>query len=207
MSELARPFVYGGTKVSGLLVTFRRSPHHVSEQHMQYDNPSASFHQNGLGQALGTHLPAYNRTTTDYRHPSNSPPSIPHATASSSLTYTVQQATSPAMKRKQVDPIASANKRRRETGADDADAYDMDGNQQGAKHWTDEEKSRLFNWLMGPGQEDHWNALRATKNSCLREVPPFPLSLSISDITLVRRRGFRWEKDLSSPQRMLRAQL
>ncbi|KIM39959.1 hypothetical protein M413DRAFT_37326, partial [Hebeloma cylindrosporum] len=130
-------------------------------------------HQNGLGQALGAHLPAYNRTT-DYRHPSNSPPTIsqqPHAAPSSSLAYSVQQpaATSPAMKRKQVDPIASTNKRRRETGADEGDSYDIDGNQQGAKHWTDEEKSRLFNWLMGPGQEDHWNALRATKNSCLRE--------------------------------------
>ncbi|KIY71681.1 hypothetical protein CYLTODRAFT_435084 [Cylindrobasidium torrendii FP15055 ss-10] len=39
----------------------------------------------------------------------------------------------------------------------------------GAKHWSDEEKTRLFNWLMGPGQDDHWNALRATKNSCLRD--------------------------------------
>jgi hypothetical protein len=82
------------------------------------------------------------------------------------------------MKRKQVDPIVSTNKRRRETGADEGDSYDMDGNQQGAKHWTDEEKSRLFNWLMGPGQEDHWNALRATKNSCLREVPSIPPFLS-----------------------------
>lgn len=55
-------------------------------------------------------------------------------------------------------------------GGDDGDGYDMDGGNAGAKHWTDDEKSRLFNWLMGPGQEDHWNALRATKNSCLREV-------------------------------------
>lgn len=46
----------------------------------------------------------------------------------------------------------------------------MDGAAGGAKHWSDEEKTKLFNWLMGVGQEEHWNALRATKNSCLREV-------------------------------------
>ncbi|KAF8969224.1 hypothetical protein BDZ97DRAFT_1754817 [Flammula alnicola] len=152
-------------------------------------NGSTSFHQNGLGQALGGHLaggvgpgPAYNRGT-EYRPASHSPPTTiaqpgtsGHAAASSShspLTFTVQgQATSPAMKRKQVDNNmnAQALKRRRETGGgDEGDSYDMDGGAQGAKHWTDDEKSRLFNWLMGPGQEDHWNALRATKNSCLRE--------------------------------------
>lgn len=58
-------------------------------------------------------------------------------------------------------------KRRRD---DDGDTYDIDGNGQGAKHWTDEEKTKLFTWLMGQGQDEHWNALRATKNSCLREV-------------------------------------
>lgn len=63
---------------------------------------------------------------------------------------------------------AQVVKRRRET--DDATDYDIDSSGQGAKHWTDEEKSKLFSWLMGPGQDDHWNALRATKNSCLREV-------------------------------------
>ena len=59
-------------------------------------------------------------------------------------------------------------KRRRED--DSGDAFDIDGNAQGAKHWTDEEKTRLFTWLMGQGQDEHWNSLRATKNSCLREV-------------------------------------
>ncbi len=79
------------------------------------------------------------------------------------------------MKRKQIDSNMNAqmSKRRRSenNGADDGDTnFDMDGGAQGAKHWTDEEKSKLFSWLMGPGQEEHWNALRATKNSCLREV-------------------------------------
>jgi len=41
---------------------------------------------------------------------------------------------------------------------------------QGAKHWSDEEKSKLFMWLMGPQSDDHWASLRATKNSCLRDV-------------------------------------
>ena len=80
------------------------------------------------------------------------------------------------MKRKQVDGSMNnqTQKRRRETGGggDEGDSYDMDGNAQGAKHWTDEEKSKLFTWLMGANQEEHWNALRATKNSCLREVCP-----------------------------------
>jgi len=141
---------------------------------------------------LGNHLApgvgpagAYTRST-DYRNPSTSPPTLSqqgaptHGAASSShspLTFTVTQggATSPAMKRKQIDPnmTAQLNKRRRgETagGGDEGDSYDMDGGGQGAKHWTDDEKSKLFSWLMGPGQEDHWNSLRATKNSCLREV-------------------------------------
>ncbi|PPQ98338.1 hypothetical protein CVT26_013594, partial [Gymnopilus dilepis] len=149
------------------------------------DGGSASFHQNGLGQALGTHqhlpqavgpAPTYARQPpTDYRNPSTSPPS--HAappSAHSPLTFAAVQsaATSPAMKRKQVDPSLGAQtlKRRREAGgADETDNFDIDGGGQGAKHWTDEEKTKLFNWLMGVGQEEHWNALRATKNSCLRD--------------------------------------
>lgn len=138
---------------------------------------------------------AYSRST-DYRNPSTSPPTLAqpgastHATASSShspLTFTVQAgATSPAMKRKQIDSNTQLNKRRRAetTAGDEGDSYDMDGGGQGAKHWTDDEKSKLFTWLMGTGQEDHWNSLRATKNSCLREVSnPFPYLLQM-DINL-----------------------
>jgi hypothetical protein len=73
------------------------------------------------------------------------------------------------MKRKQIEVMNTQVLKRRREG-DDSDAFDIDGNAQGAKHWTDEEKSKLFSWLMGPGQDDHWNSLRATKNSCLREV-------------------------------------
>jgi len=75
------------------------------------------------------------------------------------------------MKRKQVDSImpGQLEKKRRE-GDDGGEGFDPDIGAQGAKHWTDEEKSKLFEWLMGQGQDDHWNALRATKNSCLREA-------------------------------------
>ncbi|KAF7327469.1 hypothetical protein MKEN_00325300 [Mycena kentingensis (nom. inval.)] len=58
----------------------------------------------------------------------------------------------------------NAPKRRREDeGGDD------DSGGAGAKHWTDEEKTSLFKWLMAPENDDHWNSLRAAKNSCLRD--------------------------------------
>lgn len=153
-----------------------------------------------MGQALNTHLTAgvgpagpYNRTN-DYRNPSTSPPTLAqqstsaHAAAAaaaaaasshSPLTFTTA-VPSPGVKRKQPDANnmnAQMGKRRRgeNTGSEDAEtAFDIDGGAQGAKHWTDVEKTKLFEWLMGPGQEEHWNALRATKNSCLREVSLVP---------------------------------
>ncbi|KAG0708178.1 hypothetical protein DFH29DRAFT_1065885 [Suillus ampliporus] len=75
-------------------------------------------------------------------------------------------------KRKQTDGMAAngnpqPGKRRRE-GDDIGDPFDIDASH-GSKHWTDDEKTKLFNWLMGATEDDHWNALRATKNSCLRE--------------------------------------
>ncbi|KAG2017863.1 histone acetyltransferase mst2 [Coprinopsis cinerea AmutBmut pab1-1] len=150
-------------------------------------NGSTPFqtHQS-LGQALGSHAhlapPSYPRPHPDpYRHPSTSPPTHnqPNSaqahggppSAVHSMTFVTNPAngqTSPAMKRKQMDNqmnTVQISKRRR----DDDDNFDIDGAGQGAKHWTDEEKTRLFRWLMGPNNDDHWNALRATKNSCLRE--------------------------------------
>ncbi|KAG6909966.1 hypothetical protein DXG01_014235 [Tephrocybe rancida] len=93
----------------------------------------------------------------------------PGAPPSHSPLFTVTTGhTSPGLKRKQVDTTMNTQvlKRRRD---EDGDSFDLDGTGQGAKHWTDEEKSKLFNWLMGAGQDEHWNSLRATKNSCLRE--------------------------------------
>ena len=65
--------------------------------------------------------------------------------------------------------VGHVQKKRREVD-DGGDVFESDIGAQGAKHWTDDEKSKLFQWLMGPGQDDHWKALRATKNSCLREA-------------------------------------
>lgn len=175
------PNLDGSGSVCPLIRLMNHFTHHLSLL-------QTSFHQNGLGQALGNHLaagvghaPTYSRN--DFRNPSTSPPTLNqpgssnHAgTSSSHSTFAVQApVTSPAMKRKQVDGTQNVQtiKRRRETGGpggDEGDGYDLDGGAQGAKHWTDEEKSKLFSWLMGPGQEEHWNSLRATKNSCLRDV-------------------------------------
>jgi hypothetical protein len=71
-------------------------------------------------------------------------------------------------KRKDVDgaPPSISRKRKRPEGADPAD----EGPNGGPKHWTDDEKTRLFNWVMGPGRDLQFNSLRASKNGCLREV-------------------------------------
>lgn len=145
-------------------------------------NGSTPFqtHQS-LGQALGPHLtgpPAYSRGPDTYRNSSpnlphiGGPQSQPHPGASSSPLFAVPaNQPSPGIKRKQVDSVINAQvPKRRRDGEESANAdYDLDSSGQGAKHWTDEEKSKLFTWLMGQGQDDHWNSLRATKNSCLRE--------------------------------------
>ncbi|KAJ7220037.1 hypothetical protein GGX14DRAFT_354739 [Mycena pura] len=130
-----------------------------------------------IGQALGAHInvpgPSYSRQPPEgYRiSQSQSPPT--HATTAhgaSSLTFSVAgQSPNPSIKRKQADSILNGHvsKRRREV-EEPVDPYE-DAGGAGAKHWTDEEKTSLFQWLMGPGHDDHWNSLRATKNSCLRE--------------------------------------
>ncbi|KAF8656869.1 hypothetical protein AX16_002415 [Volvariella volvacea WC 439] len=146
-------------------------------------NGSTPFqtHQS-LGQALTSHLnpnvSTYSRPTDSYRNPSTPPglaqnappqqhPSL--STSHSQMTYMSNNQGSPALKRKHIDGAMGAQVQKRRREPDDADGFDIDGGGQGAKHWTDDEKSKLFNWLMGPGQDAHWTALRATKNSCLRE--------------------------------------
>ncbi|OAX37996.1 hypothetical protein K503DRAFT_857010 [Rhizopogon vinicolor AM-OR11-026] len=144
-----------------------------------------------LNQALGSHLtptisarPAFH-DGGGYRL-SDSPPTIldpngaqrpGQAIAGPSLSpvheFSVPSASensaASGSKRKQSDSMApngnsSAGKRRREGD----DPFDTDA-VHGSKHWTDDEKTKLFEWLMGPTEDEHWNALRATKNSCLRE--------------------------------------
>jgi hypothetical protein len=101
-----------------------------------------------------------------------------------------RQATASSSKRKQLESPYSqtAGKKRRSDGYDD-DADDPevgeDGGAGGARHWTDEEKTKLFNWLMGPNEDEHFDALRTKKNTCFRDVRHqcrsrrFPLSHSI----------------------------
>jgi hypothetical protein len=103
-----------------------------------------------------------------------------------------------------------ALKRRRDTdegGGVGGDGFDGENGGQGAKHWTDEEKTKLFEWLMAPGQDEHWNALRATKNSCLREVWALEsLSGAVersSYLSAVRSGSIRQQEDLPGAQRVL----
>lgn len=135
----------------------------------------------------------------------NGGPSQPHPSSHSPLFVVTPGQSSPGMKRKQIDAVMGTQvlKRRRD---DDGDSFDIDGSAQGAKHWTDEEKSKLFSWLMGPGQDEHWNSLRATKNSCLREVR---ITILCADFVLIDRvcsvcrRSFRKQENLSGTQRLL----
>jgi hypothetical protein len=130
-----------------------------------------------LGQALGSHLAAAvgTRPYPD-SYPHTLSPPIPNAQShqdhsNAPLAFSVPQpGDSPSMKRKQVDSMSGNHLTKKRREGDDGEGFDSDIGAQGAKHWTDEEKSKLFNWLMGDGQDEHWNALRATKNSCLREV-------------------------------------
>ncbi|KAJ7841318.1 hypothetical protein B0H14DRAFT_2782886 [Mycena olivaceomarginata] len=144
------------------------------------DNPNSTPFQShqSLGQALGPHINgSYNRQQPPdaYRiSQSQSPPthgSSAHGTAALAFTSVNGQPgqSSSSKKRQQTDNILTGHvsKRRREA-EDSVDPYE-DAGGAGAKHWTDEEKTQLFQWLMGPAHDDHWNSLRATKNSCLRE--------------------------------------
>ncbi|KZV73140.1 hypothetical protein PENSPDRAFT_627823 [Peniophora sp. CONT] len=80
-------------------------------------------------------------------------------------------------KRSAPEPVVngSGSKRRRtaltvDRGDGEEDEDDGDANTGGgARHWTDDEKGTLFEWLMGPGSDDHFEALRTKKNTCFRE--------------------------------------
>ncbi|KAF9046877.1 hypothetical protein BDZ89DRAFT_1033648 [Hymenopellis radicata] len=159
-----------------------------SRRDVGLDAPTPFSHQS-LGQALGNHLgppTAYHRPP-DYRQSPTPSPIHPHhahvqqqqqqqqqhvhahpnGAPSSSSSYASSASPQMSLKRKLVDGNIAMQKRRRDVEDTVVDGYDGG---QGAKHWTDDEKTKLFNWLMGPGQDEHWNSLRATKNSCLREV-------------------------------------
>ncbi|KAJ7183171.1 hypothetical protein C8R46DRAFT_885015 [Mycena filopes] len=136
------------------------------------ENPNSS-----LGQALGPHI---NVQASSYRQPqpqpptegyriSQSPPTHASSSHTAALVFAPVNGSTPSTKRKQqADNILTGNVSKRRREEEPTDPYE-DGGAAGAKHWTDEEKTQLFQWLMGPAHDDHWNSLRATKNSCLRE--------------------------------------
>ncbi|KAI0768081.1 hypothetical protein BD413DRAFT_494060 [Trametes elegans] len=79
-------------------------------------------------------------------------------------------------KRKQPDSAAaegSGRKRRFRASASgedggDGDAQDLDvGPNGGPKHWTEEEKTRFFTWMLT--SDDHWEAFRTRMNTVFRE--------------------------------------
>ncbi|KAF9060486.1 hypothetical protein BDP27DRAFT_1339625 [Rhodocollybia butyracea] len=145
----------------------------LGERRDALDNGSNfQSHVPSLNQALGhTHAhigSTFSRGHGDYRI-SPSPPvhQQQNGQASQQMSYGVP-ATSQLKRKNLVDGLLSQSNNKRRKDSEDTDPFDDLGGQ-GAKHWTDEEKSKLFKWLMGPGQDEHWNSLRATKNSCLRE--------------------------------------
>ena len=86
-------------------------------------------------------------------------------------------------KRKQPDsatPDAGARKRRQRTaaaggsasaagGEDGEDGQDLEvGPNGGAKHWTEEEKTRFFTWMLT--NDEHWEAFKTRMNTVFREV-------------------------------------
>ena len=79
---------------------------------------------------------------------------------------------SPGAKRKHVDgsnPLSNTHMGKRRRDMEDMGDFDNDP-AHGSKHWTEDEKTELFKWLMAEGEDDHWTALRTAKNSCFRKV-------------------------------------
>ncbi|KAF8558205.1 hypothetical protein OG21DRAFT_1595586 [Imleria badia] len=161
--------------------------------HLQRD-PNVS-NVSSLNQALGSHLtPTLSARSTFHDGAfrlTDSPPTILDSNGSGARPtqpvagpsrspiheYTVpltnDSPATNALKRKHTDG-ANANtmtnsqlgKRRR----DGQDVTEFDGDSvHGSKHWTEEEKTKLFTWLMDTSEDEHWNSLRSTKNSCFRE--------------------------------------
>jgi hypothetical protein len=82
------------------------------------------------------------------------------------------QAPRSAGKRKQHDPFGEdkGNKRRRQGsyGGVDGDEGGTNSESHGAKHWTDDEKTKFFIWLLG--SDEHWDTFTTKMNTCFREV-------------------------------------
>ncbi|THH21298.1 hypothetical protein EW146_g223 [Bondarzewia mesenterica] len=140
------------------------------------DHPHVDPNTQSLNQALDPHLSQVGLDSRQHYHPHYSPAHIitqdhasqahrpdhlafyPSAHELSAQPVDRQQNESPP-KRKQVEaPMQMTGK-----------GGDNDTGGSGARHWTDEEKTKLFNWLMGPGEDEHFDALRTKKNTCFRD--------------------------------------
>jgi hypothetical protein len=147
-----------------------------------------------LNQALGSHLTPTLSTRSTFHdgtfRMTDSPPTILDSNGSGvrptqpvagpsrspiheyTVPLTNDSPATNALKRKHTDGAnAMSNSqlgKRRRDGQDVAE-FDSDS-VHGSKHWTEEEKTKLFHWLMDPSEDEHWNSLRSTKNSCFREV-------------------------------------
>lgn len=79
-------------------------------------------------------------------------------------------------------------------GDDDEDADGGEGEggmSTAARHWSDDEKTKLFVWLLGRDMDEHFDALKTKKNTCFREVS------SISSVYIAcsgRKIGACWVK-------------
>ncbi|KAF8134977.1 hypothetical protein EV363DRAFT_1160142 [Boletus edulis] len=160
--------------------------------HLQRD-PNVS-NVSSLNQALGSHLTPTLSARSTFNHDgtfrlTDSPPTMLDSNGSGArptqpvagpsrspiheyaVPLTNDSPATNALKRKHTDGTnvmsnSQLGKRRRE-GQDMAE-FDSDS-VHGSKHWTEEEKTKLFTWLMDLSEDEHWNSLRSTKNSCFRE--------------------------------------
>jgi hypothetical protein len=114
-----------------------------------------------------------------------------------------------ALKRKHADGVNTISngqlgKRRRE--GDEIGDFDSDS-VHGSKHWTEDEKTKLFTWLMGQGEDEHWNALRTAKNSCFREVCVYRIKgASCPYGAIVCCGSIRGQENIPGSQGLLRTQ-
>ncbi|KAF9237605.1 hypothetical protein BU15DRAFT_88618 [Melanogaster broomeanus] len=157
--------------------------------HLQRDQtlPTSS-----LNQALGSHLtPTLSSRATFHEAAyrlTDSPPTIIDANGTARSTQAVagpshspmhefavpltnESPATNALKRKHTDgvnPITNGQLGKRRREGEEVGDFDADS-VHGSKHWTEDEKTKLFTWLMGQGEDEHWNALRTAKNSCFRE--------------------------------------
>ncbi|EIM91444.1 uncharacterized protein STEHIDRAFT_137143 [Stereum hirsutum FP-91666 SS1] len=77
--------------------------------------------------------------------------------------------------------VGGSKKRRHALGSGDAGADGGDdddevdgvegegGGNTAARHWSDDEKTKLFVWLLGQEMDEHFDALKTKKNTCFRE--------------------------------------